>query len=291
MHRSSFAHALLFAAGLLAAGPAHAQSTVTATYSLQILLADLDPSDGVDPGVTLDPLSRSTVSASASGTSASWQQQGDSAFAPVSTGGQVDGTGGSASFAGDPFGAGATLVASAVGGPALDVGSAVAVIDAAPFGYTMFTVAANTEVTFAGGATVDWNASNPAAATYGEVDMGVSRQVGDGLDLLWMGYVVGGYYGDGFGPLSGLTGGLLGFTFDNDTDAPVVLGFQVFLSANASELETVLSPVDEPADGVLLLAGAATLLGGLGRRGRGAGSVRALASRGCRVPPAGRRSP
>src|SRR5476649_452715 len=122
MQRSFPAHALLAAAALLVAAPAHALSTETGTLHFGIGLADLDPTDGVAPSLTLDPQSRSTVVAgeSSSTSSASWSQQGDSAFGQVSIGGELGGTGGAASFAGDPFGAGVELAASAVGGPALD---------------------------------------------------------------------------------------------------------------------------------------------------------------------------
>jgi hypothetical protein len=266
MQRSFSVHALLAAAALLVAGAAHAQSTATATYGFQILLTDLDPSDGIDPSVTLDPASRSSAFASSSGTGASWQQQGDSAFGPVSAGGQVDGTGGSASFSGDPFGAGATLLASAAGGPSLDVGSAVTAAS------SLFTLSPHTEVTFSGVATADWNASNPNAAAYDEIDVNSYRVNGDFLDLDWMGYVVGGYYGTGFGPLSGSTPGSLGFTFDNLSDDPIALAFQIAVYANASEFEFVLPPVDEPGGGILLLAGASAILCGLRRNGRSSAS-------------------
>jgi hypothetical protein len=49
-------------------------------------------------------------------------------------------------------------------------------------------------------------------------------------------------------------------TLDNDSDGPIDVGYEVDVFANASELETVLSPVDEPAGASMLLAGAAVLL-------------------------------
>ncbi len=271
MKPSFCAAALLAAAALFACGQAHAQSTATATYVVQFGLTDLDPSDGIAPAVTLDPLASSTVVVSSSGTGVSWQQQGESAFGAVLTGGQVGGTGGWASFAGDPFGTGASLVASATSGPALDVGSALAIVEpgADSLGYTLFTLTPETELTVSGGGFAQWNASNPGAAAYDEIDAALSRpNDAGGLDLLWMGYVVGGYYGTGFGPLSGSSSGDLTFTFDNDSDAPVVLGFQMAAFASASESELVLPPVDEPAKTAELVAGA-VLLGWIALRRRG----------------------
>jgi hypothetical protein len=49
-------------------------------------------------------------------------------------------------------------------------------------------------------------------------------------------------------------------TFDNESDAPVLMGYYLGLFANASELETVPSPVDEPAGLALLLVGVPMLL-------------------------------
>jgi len=282
------APALLAAAALLACGHAHAQSTATATFSFAIQLTDLDPSDGIAPGIVLDPLARSSVIASSSGTGIAWSGQGDSAFGAASTGGQVGGTGGSASFAGDPLGAGATVVASATSGPALDIGSARAAVDPGvdALGYTMFTLTPHTEFTLSGIGTAAWNASNPGAAAYDEIDVAFARQDGaGGLDLLGMGDVVGGYYGTGFGPLSGVSGGLLGFTFDNDSDVAVFLGFQMALYATASESDFVLPPVDEPAGAAELAAGAA-LLGGLAlRRRRRERQAISGGSGGCRSAP------
>ena len=268
MHRSFPFHVLLAAAALLVAGPARALSTETSTLVFGIALSDLDPSDGIAPSLTFDPQSRSTVFAgeASSTSSASWTQQGDSAFGPVSTSGELGGTGGAASFSGDPFGAGAQMTASAFGGPSLDVGSSAAYVDTPPDGQGRFMLGAQTEVTLFGSVELDWNASNPYAAAYGEADLGLWRVVGDDRDLLDLRYVVGGYYGLGDGALSGSTPGSMWITFDNATDAPVTMGYGLTLFANASELEMVLPPVDEPADAALLLAGLSTLLWGTRRR-------------------------
>lgn len=268
MHRSFFAHALLAAAALLVAGPARALSTETGTLDFSILLTDLDPSDGVAPSLTLDPQSRSTVVAGEASSmgSVSWTRQGDSAFAPVAVSGELDGTGGAASFAGDPFGAGAHIVASAVGGPSLDVGTSVAYVGTPSDGVGSFVLGPQTEVTLFASVAINWSASNPGASASGEADLEMWQVVGDSRDDFQLRYVTGGYYGDGNGELSGSTPGSMWITFDNDSDAAVVMGYGLALFANASELEFVLSPVDEPAGAVLLLAGLSTLLWGVRRR-------------------------
>ena len=258
MYRSFPAHALLAATALLAVGPAHAASTATSTLSdFHIVLTDLDPSDGVAPSVTLDPQSRSTVSASATLMDAvtSWTQQGDSAFGAVSAGGELDGSGGSASFAGDPFGAGAQIVASATGGPSLAVGTSAADIPTPPDLPTQFVLSAHTQVTLWGYTTVDWSADTPDAAAFGEIDLGLTSN-GDAITL---DYATAGYYGDGYGALSGSTPGGVMVTYANDSDAAVPVGYYVGVFANAGELEMAIPPVDEPAGAGLLLAGLSLL--------------------------------
>ena len=262
-------HALLAAAALVAPGPAHALSTETTTFAdFHIGLADLDPSDGVSPTATLDPRSRSTVGPIHVfvGQGTDWTQQGDSAFGAVSSSGQRDGTGGAASFAGDPFGDGAVITASAVGGPALDAGSSFAGVAAPSDSYTMIAVGAHTQVTFYGLVMLDWNAGSPDGAAYGEADMAFYSLGTDGQDVLDMADVTGGYYGFGGDGVSGSTTTPFSIAFSNDSDAPVDIGYGVTVFANASEFELVPPPIDEPAGGLMLLAGAATLLQGARRR-------------------------
>ena len=270
MHRSLPAHVLFAATALLAASPALALSTVTSTLAdFHIALTDLDPTDGVAPTLVLDPQSRSTVipsEVSASGTT-SWMQQGDSAFGSVSSSGDFHGTGGSGSFAGDPFGAGAEIAASATGDTSVDIGASEAYVDTPPFGQGAFVLGAQTEVTFFGSVSIDWSASNPRAATYGEVDLSFWRIVGVDEDFVAQGNVKGGYYGDGGSALTGSASNALAITFDNDSDASVDMGYQVAVFANAFEFETVPPPVDEPAGVAVLLAGVATVLWGVRRRG------------------------
>jgi hypothetical protein len=261
MQPSFPAHALLAAAVLFIAGPAHALSTESGTLGFSIALRDLNPADGIAPSLTLDPRSRSVVFAGqASPTaSASWTQQGDSAFGVVSASGEVDGTGGAASFTGGSD-AGTEMAASAFGGPSLDVGSSMAYVSTPSFGQGNFVLGPRTEVTLVAWVTIDWSASNPGATTSGEADLSLWRFVGDSQELIEQRYVTGGYYGDGVGDLSGSTSGAMGIVFDNDSDASVLMGLDLALSSNASELETVPSPVDEPAAAALLLAGMSTLL-------------------------------
>jgi hypothetical protein len=267
MHRSFIAHALLATAALFAASSARALSTVSGTLDFSIGLKDLDPSDGVAPSLTLDPQSRSTVFAGevSAGASTSWTQQGDSAFGAVSTGGELDGTGGSASFAGDPFGAGARIAANAFGGPSLDIGLGRAYVSTPSDGQGSFVLGAQTGITLFASVTIAWNASNPGATTSGEADLALWQAVGASQDLQQR-YVTGGYYGGGDGALSGSTQGTMWIAFDNESDTPMLMGYYLALFAHASELETVPPPVDEPTGAALLLAGAGALLWGVRRR-------------------------
>ena len=253
----------LIAAVLACAGAANATSTATSTFGdFHIGLTDLDPSDGVAPSVSLDPQSRSQATASAGAgfidPVVEWTAQGDSAFGAVASAGDLAGTGGSASFAGDPMGAGAVISASAHGGPSLDVGSASALVVTPSF-YNLLVLSPHTEVTLGGNVTLDWSASNPAAAAHGEVDLDFYTLDSGGEDVVSQQYATAGYYGGGDGALSGSTSSALFATYDNASDAPAVLGYYVAAFASASELETVPPPVDEPAVAVLLLAGVALL--------------------------------
>jgi hypothetical protein len=274
MQSSIPVRAVLAMAALLAAGAAHGVSTATATLGdFHIGVTDLDPSDGIAPSATLDPRSMSSVftgaGADVGNVTTAWSQQGASAFGAVSTSGDVGGTGGSASFAGDPFGAGADIVASAHGGPSMDVGFASAGVDTPGF-YNLLTLSPYTEVTFGGFTTLAWNASNPSAAAYDEVDLSFYTLDGDSQDFVSMVYATAGYYGGGDGPLSGSAPSApLWVTYDNDSDQSLMLGYYVGVFASASEFQTVPPPVDEPAGAALVLAGAA-LLRGLRRRRRGA---------------------
>jgi hypothetical protein len=270
MHRSQFSAGTLFAALALATAAVHATSVSSTTLSpFYITLVDLAPDDGVAPSIVLDPTSRSTVlpGAVSPGASTYWLQQGDSAFGPVSSSGDLDGSGGSASFAGDPLGAGAQLAASAVGGPSLAIGSGVAVVNSQPSGVNQFVLSAQTQVTFSGYATLDWSAGTVNDAAYGEVDIDLSQ---DSTSFLDMEYLTGGYYGDGVGALSGSTAGWVTATFANDSDASVEVNYYVGVFANAAELEMIPPPIDEPAGAGLLLAGASMLLWGVRRRRWGA---------------------
>ena len=265
------ARAVLAAVALFAVGAAHAVSTETTAFGgFSIGLTDLDPSDGISPSATLDPQSTSAVFAGA-GTSfgnpvVGWPQQGASAFGAVSTSGDVAGTGGSAFFAGDPFDAGVDISASAHGGPSLDVGMASAFVET-PSGYNLLTLSPHTELTLGGMVELDWSASNPLAAAYGEADLDLFLLDSAGQDFVGFQYATGGYYGDGNGPLAGSAPPTpLWVAYDNDSDQPVEVGYFVAVFASASELETVLPPVDEPASGGLLLAGVAALLWGVQRR-------------------------
>ena len=245
---------------LSAAGPGHATSVATGTLSdFRITLLDLAPDDGAAPALELDPLSRSTALAGAvsPGASTFWMQQGDAAFAPVASSGQMDGTGGAASFAGDPFGAaGATFAVSAVGRPGFAGGTGETYVDTQPSGLTQFTLGAHTQVTFSGLASLGWNASAGAASAHGSVGLDFWQMVDSGEIDVARDDLADGYFGDGAGALAGAASRQLTITFANDSDATVLLGYAVDVFADASE---VAVPVDEPAGAALLLAAAAPL--------------------------------
>ena len=265
MHRSFPAHALVAAAALFAAGPAQALTTTTSTLAdFHIEMTDLDPSDGIAPSLTLDPQSRSTVAVSLSSAPTIWLQQGDSPFGSVSVSasGELDGSGGSASFAGDPLGAGARITASAMAGPSPDVGESVAYVEQPPFGLGELVLGPQTQVTFFGSVTFDWSADNPGAATYAAVELTLWRLVGDDEQALAQDDRADGYLGNGQGPLSGSTSSPLELSFANDSAASMVIGYQLAVRAFATGLEEFPSPVGEPADAALLLVGLATLLWG-----------------------------
>ena len=269
MHRSFPARALLAAAALLA-GPAHASSTASSTLAdFHIVLTDLDPSDGLAPTLALDPQSRSTVlprDISPTGIT-SWMQQGDSAFAPISSSGELDGTGGSASFAGDPLGAGEQITASAVSGTLFDVSATLAHVSTPSTDQGQLVLGPQTQVTFVGAVSIDWSADSSAAEASGEVDMAFWQMIGDSENLT-RGDVSAGYFGDGFGALAGSTTRPIAITFANDTDAPMLLGYNLDVGAVVAELAMVPSPVDEPTNAALLLAGMAAWRWGASRRGR-----------------------
>jgi hypothetical protein len=261
MHHSLSDRALLGVAALIVASTAQASTTATSTLAdFHIEVTDLDPSDGVAPSLVLDAPSRSTVSVVESNTPTFWLQQGDSAFGAVSTSGELDGTGGSASFAGDPFGAGATLTASAMAGPSPDVGESVAYVEESPFGLGELVLGARTQVTFVGSVTFDWSAADVGAATHAAVDLSFWRIVGDGEEALAQDDLADGYLGNGQGPLAGTTSIPLELSFANASDASMVIGYQLAVRASATGHEEFPSPVGEPACAALLLVGVSTLL-------------------------------
>ena len=270
MNPSIAVRALLAAAALLAAGPAHALSTETTTLSgFQIFVSDLDPSDGVAPTLWLDPQALSVATAgvrSAQGAATGWSQQGASTFGAVSVSGQLDGSGGAASFSGDPFAGGAQIMASAQGGSGTDIGLGGAFVQGPPGDYSVLLLGPHARVTFFGTVTLDWSASNPGAAAYGEVDLSFYGAPGSDVNVDVQQYVTGGYYNDGFGPPVGSSLSEIAAFYDNDSDQTVALAYEISVFANASDSELALPPVDEPASWALLLAGAALLWGWYARR-------------------------
>jgi hypothetical protein len=254
-------------AALLVCSAAAAQSSVTSTIDLAFSLRDLDPSDGIAPTLTFDPNSRSTAvwGTDGAGGVTSSPQQGASAFGAVSSSGMLDGSGGSASFSGDPFAAPVQITASAFAGSLFVNGSGRAYVstpgsDPPP----RFMLSPHTQVALLGHTTVDWDAGSPVGAAFGEIDLAISASSSSG-DIS-MRYATAGYYGDGDGDVSGSSSDDIFVTYTNDSDAPQAVAYDVDVFANASQFETVLPPVDEPSGLALVLAGASALAWGLRRR-------------------------
>jgi len=197
MHRFRPVHALLAAAALLAAIPAHGRATSSATLAdFHIDLTDLDPSDGVAPSLTLDPQAYSIVGVMASNDVDFHSSRGDGAFAPVATSREIDSSGGSASFSGDPFGAGAVITASAFadnGGGA----TSIAEVDGPPVAlyFGDFVLGPRSQVTFSGTGSIDWAASGAYPSTYAVLGlaMAAAGPVTSALGGRWI-WAIGGIF-------------------------------------------------------------------------------------------------
>ncbi|MBW8760405.1 MAG: hypothetical protein JF586_22685 [Burkholderiales bacterium] len=264
MHRFLPAHALLAAAVLLAAEPARALTTSSVKLAdFQISLVDLDSSDGIAPSMVFDPRLRSTVTVVDS-VNPYGEQQGDAPFGAVAFGTDFDGTGGAGSFSGDPFGAGATIISSAVGSNGYAAGWSGASLTAPSFGAAEFVVSAHTQVAFSGDLSLDWSDSSTAASTFSFAELRLWRYTADGQDLIGDDTMATAYYGDG--APSGTLSAPLRLSFANDTDGTETITFELFLSSYATERESYPSPVDEPAGAALALAGAALAFWRLRRR-------------------------
>ncbi|MEP6505017.1 MAG: PEP-CTERM sorting domain-containing protein [Betaproteobacteria bacterium] len=273
MPRNTFPPIALAATLTLCATAGQAASVSSTTLSdLHITLLDLTPGAGVDPFIALDPLSRSTALAGAvaPGASTYWMNQGLGAFDPVSVSGIFagEGTGGAASFAGDPFGAGATLATSAVAQPSFLQGVGEAYIDTQPSGFNTIAVGAHTQVSFSGLAWLTWNASDPRAAAYGDVSMSFMRDAPGGLVVVDQDEFAAGWLPGGGSTLTGAAADTVGIEFMNDSDEAVVLDYFVNVFAGASEVDVPPIAVDEPGRLALLLAGIAPVLLALRRRRR-----------------------
>jgi hypothetical protein len=256
MHRPSLP--LMLAVALFcAAVPAHAESVASTTLSgFRITVIDLDPADGVGASATLDPLAQSTAIAglASPGANTFWVSEGVGAFGAASISGILDGTGtgGAASISGDPEGAGATFATSAVGASNWGIGVGETYVGN---GQANLTLAAHSQVSFAGLATVTWQANDPRAATYGGVDMifFVDSALVD-RDQFFAGYGTSTpSTPDG---TSGTATQAMSISFSNLSDVPVELSFAVDVDADASEIDVLASPVDEPGGAALLLVGA-----------------------------------
>jgi hypothetical protein len=273
MIRSVFAASVL---ALALAPAARATSTADATLSdFHVDLLDLAPADGVAPSLVFSPGTTRVASAAnvSPGASEYWQQRGSAAFAPVSSSGSLFGNGGSASFSGDPSGAGATLAAHAFGGPGLGNGggSAQAYIDNQPGGDISFVLSPRTRVTFTGLATLDWHASDPLAVAEGEVRLQFWQFTDGNVVTLATDDVVRGWQRVPGDPQAGSDARPVAITFANTTDAAVRLDYAVQVFAYASEDQVPVTAVDEPGGAWLLLAGALPLAWAARRRKLSAG--------------------
>ncbi len=262
MIRSSLALGTL-AVALLSA--AHATSTADTTLSdFHITLTDLDAADGIAPSLAFDPSSRSaaTAAAVAFGGSLFWQQLGASPFGPVSSSGAMHGIGGSASFAGDPFGAGATLSAHGEAVPGLADGIGEDYVNTQTDGLTSissFVLSPQTQVSFTGLESLAWNASDPRAAAYGEVQLLLFQWLDGEQTSISMDDFLDGWGAGANAAQIGSESRKVSVTFANATDAAVTVDYGVLVSARASEVDVPPTPMDEPGSAWLLLAGALPL--------------------------------
>ena len=261
MHRFHSVPALLAVAALLAADPAHGRATTSATLAdFHIGLTDLDPSDGVTPSLTLDPQAYSIVGVMASSDVDLHSSRGDWAFSPVSTSRAVDGSGGSASFSGDPFGAGAVITASAFadnGGGA----SSNASVDGPPAAlyFGDFVLGPRSQVTFSGSGSIDWSASGAYPSTYAALGVAFLRIIDGQQDWVGQDYLTWGY--NGLGAPTGTISAPVELSFANTGDALVVVIYTLGVAADAIDAQIDSpSPIDEPAGAALLLAGLPILL-------------------------------
>ena len=283
MNRPRFA-IVAFAAGtalLLGTGASHALSTSSTVLSdLRISLIDLDTADGITPSVTLDAGSagNAEVAALAPGVDAHWSNQGSGPFGPTSAAGELLGTGGSASISGDPLGAGATFSTSAVAGLEDFSGSGLATTGG------LLTLSPHTEVGFTGHAAVTWQASEPQAAAFGEVDLHLTTDLLSAQSLRQLDYFTAGYYPAApSDSLSGFAEGDLWVAYANTSDDPVVLAYSIFLETNANAVGVPLTPPPVPEPGGASLALAGLVVAGLSTWRRRGGAVRGLHFRPCQA--------
>lgn len=267
MYRFRPVPALLAAAALLAALPAHGRATSSATLAdFRIELTDLDPSDGVAPSLTLDPDAYSLVGVMASNDVDFHSSRGDGAFAPVATSREIDSSGGSASFSGDPLGAGAVIAASAFadnGGGATSIAEVAGPPAALYFGD--FVLGPRSQVTFSGSGSIDWSASGAYPSTYAALGVTFVRLVDGQQEWIGEDYLTAGY--NGFGAPTGTISAPVELSFANTTDASVVVIYAMGVRADALDAQMdPPSPIDEPTGAALLFVGVPVLLWAARRR-------------------------
>jgi hypothetical protein len=253
-------HALLAAAALLAADPAHGRATTSVTLSdFHIELTDLDPSDGVAPSLTFNPQSFSVAEVTVGSDSGFHGSRGDSAFSPVSASREVDGSGGAAALSGDPFGAGALITASAVADHGGGASSGVDVEGPLSLRFpTVFVLGPQSEATFSGSVVIDWSASKPQTVINAAAGFSFLQIVDGDQRFLGQDYVSEFYIG--FGAPAGTLSGPLDFSVINASDAPITVFYGLGVVADAGDMQLDPLPVDEPSGAALLLAGVPWLL-------------------------------
>jgi hypothetical protein len=248
---------------------ARATSTADATLSdLRITLLDLAPADGVAPSIVFSPGTASVAAAAAvsPGASTYWQQRGTSPFDPVATSGRLFDVGGAASFAGDPRAGGATLAASAFANPSFAGGSGQAYLDNQPSGDVSFVLSAQSQVSFTGLATVQWNAGDPRGDASGAVQLMFWQFIDGNFFTLASDNLVAGWISGARDQQQRSASRQVAITFANATDSAVTLDYTVLAQAFADEVAVPVTPVPEPTGAWLLLAGALPLAWAARRR-------------------------
>lgn len=251
------------AASLAVAGPAFA-STADATLSnFQITLVDLDTSDGIAPSVVFENFQGGPFVAAESGTTANHftdVHAGGSPFGDAASTSSQDAATGLAVLAGDAFGAGASVTASASATQLGTYGASTVWLGDGN-SYVSFTLSAETRLVITGdaSASVMSTINDPSADAWASVFLKLTDYTG--LDNVSVGGAEAEQFStNGAAPFMTTDAHHVEISFDNlDTSSA---GGIFFGSVDAST--SSLSAVPEPSGLMLALAG----LGLLAWKGR-----------------------